>query len=189
MCHKGKGFLCWSNRIITCHLALLILICVNILLSTVTLQVTCVILMVTHIHQSYCYYGSAELGWGEWVAGGVGLFLACPVQLWNIWMTHTPLESWDLGLSRDVWNFQTFVRGLQVAEEWCGPWCPDPTIHNSLTRLSFSLTWVSTLGYLELRRQNWICRELIMSGHHHLINDSFLILNDSWSDQSRWPAK
>jgi len=36
-------------------------------------------------------------------------------------------------------------------EEWCGPWCSDPTMYYLLTRLSFSLTRVSTLGYLELR--------------------------------------
>jgi len=69
----------------------------------------------------------------------------------NIWTSHTPLASWDLGLSRDVWGVQIFVRGRRVAEEWCGPWCSDPTIYDLLTRLSFSLTRVSTLGYFDLR--------------------------------------
>jgi len=68
-----------------------------------------------------------------------------------IWTSHTPLESWDLGLSRDVWGAQIFVRGRRVAEEWCGPWCSNPTIYDLPTRLSFSLTRVSTLGYFELR--------------------------------------
>jgi len=64
----------------------------------------------------------------------------------NIWTSHKPPESWDLGLSRDVWGVQIFVRGRRVAEEWRGPWCSDPTIYDLLTRLSFSLTWVSTLS-------------------------------------------
>jgi len=69
----------------------------------------------------------------------------------NIWTFHTPLESWNLGLSRDVRGVQIFVRGRRVAEEWCGPWCSDPTIYDVLTRLSFSLTRMSTPGYFDLR--------------------------------------
>jgi len=69
----------------------------------------------------------------------------------NIWTSHTPLKRWDLGLYPDVWGVQIFLRGWRVAEEWCGPWCSDPTIYNLLTRLLFFLTQVSTLGYFNLR--------------------------------------
>jgi len=68
----------------------------------------------------------------------------------KIWTSHTPLESRDLGLSRDVCDVQIFVRGRRVADEWCGPWCSDPTIYYLLTRLSLFLTRVSTLGYLRV---------------------------------------
>jgi len=80
----------------------------------------------------------------------------------NIWTSHTPLKSWDLGLrlSHDVWGVQIFVRGRRVVEEWCGPWCSDPTIYDLLTRLLFSLTRVSTVRYVELR---WVGLKMRLS--------------------------
>ena len=97
----------------------------------------------------------------------------------NIWTPHTALESWNLGLFRDVWSVQIFVRGRRVAEEWCGPWCSNPTIYDLPTRLSFSLTRVSTLGHFDLR---WLSSHpnITNSLSHRSITNSCFASNTSY---------